>query len=340
MDRRPAVIVDPAFRRVDEIFDEATWATLHERFEVLWGRDEPMPTEHLLEALPRADAIVYADWRHGVVALDESPVRAVLEVAGGFEEHGLGLVGLVERGVRVGSCAPSFGRVVAEMALALALAGRRGVVAADRAMRERTERWLHDGNRTNATLVGATVGFVGAGGISVRLQELLEPFRVRILAYDPPAGDAALRARGIEPVELDALLNRADVVFVLAAPTPENRHLLDATRLGRLRSDQLLVLVSRAHLVDFAAMTELVTAGRFAVATDVFPNEPLGSDHPIRDAERAICVPHLAGALPDALLDIGRSVLADLTAIFDGGTPDAMQYLGPDNLAGLLQRRG
>ncbi|MEM8996561.1 MAG: NAD(P)-dependent oxidoreductase, partial [Acidobacteriota bacterium] len=85
----------------------------------------------------------------------------------------------------------------------LAIAAARGITTADRAMRAGAERWLHDGNRNNTTLLGATVGFVGCGGIAQSLLRMLEPFGVRALGYDPPLGDARVRAAGFAPRALD-----------------------------------------------------------------------------------------------------------------------------------------
>lgn len=82
-----------------------------------------------------------------------------------------------------------------------------------------------------------------------------------------------------------------------------------------IQSDSLLVLISRAHLVDFAGATELLHARRFRAAIDVFPQEPLAAI--MRFAARpAFCFSrHLAGGLAEAELDIGRMAVDDLTSM-------------------------
>jgi phosphoglycerate dehydrogenase-like enzyme len=104
--------------------------------------------------------------------------------------------------------------------------------------------------------------------------------------------------------------------------------------MGRLRPSDVLVLISRAHVVDFEAMTDLLIEERFSAGIDVFPAEPLAPDHPIRSAGNAVLTAHLAGALPEALLEIGRMVVDDLEAIFNDHPPARMQY------ATSAQRRG
>lgn len=335
------VLVDPAFRRIDEIFSTADLERLSRLAEIVWCRDEAMPFDDFVDAVGSVDAVVFGRWRHGPVgleaALGSGRLKALLEVAGGHE-HDLDYVRCLAAGVAMGSAAPAFAEVVAEMGLALALASVRGVVAADRAMAERSESWLHDGNLDNTTLLGATVGFVGCGGISRSLQRLLEPFAVSILGYDPPLPVEAMADRGIEPVDLATMFDRAGVVFVMAAPTADNHELIDRRLLDRLGRRQSLVVISRGHLVDYEALTEFAAAGRFKAGLDVYPSEPLSASSVLRDLPNVITVPHIAGALPAALLDIGRRVVDDLEALAAGRQPTAMQYLTLANLAGLQQR--
>ncbi|MEO1056713.1 MAG: NAD(P)-dependent oxidoreductase [Actinomycetota bacterium] len=334
---RLRVIVDPTFRRMDEIFSIDARARLDELVEVIWGSDEVMPAEEFLAAAHDADVIVFGGWRHGRAGLDAAAnAQALLEVAGGHE-HDLDYTEALRRGMLVGSCAPAFTDVVAEHTLGLTIAAARGINAADRAMRSGDERWLHDGNRYNTTLLGATVGFVGCGGIAQSLRRMLEPFGVRPLGYDPPLGDARVRAAGFEPNALDELFTESHVVFVLAAPTTANRHIVSADLLDRLAPSDVLVVTSRSHLVDFEALADRLKRGNLKAAIDVFPSEPLPANDPLRDAAPAVLTPHLAGALPDALLRIGDLVVRDLEAICRGERPTGMQYLDATNRDGLLQ---
>ena len=99
--------------------------------------------------------------------------------------------------------------------------------------------------------------------------------------------------------------------------------------------DDVIVVGSRAHVVDFDALTELVLAGRFRAGIDVYPEEPLPSRHPIRGAEGAVLTAHLAGALPEALHEIGRMVVGDIAAVVAGREPSMMQYATPQMIESL-----
>jgi len=254
------------------------------------------------------------------------------------DPHGLGRLApeldyarCFERGIRVLSAAPGFAGAVAELALGLALASARDIVSGDRAMRAGEERWLSaaDGLET-FLLADKPVGLVGFGNVGRRLRALLEPFGCEISAYDPWLTDAYLRQEGVEPAALEELLAGSRVIFVLATPTSENAALLSRERLELVARDAVLVLVSRAHVVDFEALTELVLAGRFRAAVDVYPSEPFPAEHPIRRAEGVALSPHRGGLVQEALWELGTMVVDDLEAIVRGLPPRRMQVAEPE----------
>jgi phosphoglycerate dehydrogenase-like enzyme len=126
------------------------------------------------------------------------------------------------------------------------------------------------------------------------------------------------------------LIRTSQVIFVLAVPTAENRALLGRELLEQIRPGAVLVLVSRARLVDFDALTELVLAGRFKAAIDVFPVEPLQLDHPIRRASGAVLSAHRAGNVKEGVWDLGEMVVDDLEAIARDLPRQRLQISAPE----------
>lgn len=335
---KPSVIVAPHFRTMAEIFRPAALDRLAGFAEMIWAADERMPQAEFEEALGDALAVVFGTWHYGDALVRGGPnVRAVLEVAGAHDHHALGYEACLARGIEVGSVAHAFGGAVAELALGLTLAATRGIAENDRAFRKGQELWLHEGNVGYNTLFDKVVGFVGCGGLSVELQRLLDPFGVTILGFDPFVSDEAMSARHIARVELATLFRSSDVVYVLAAPTESSRGMIDRTLLELLQPTQTLILISRSGLVDFDALTSLAGAGRFRLGIDVFPEEPLATEHPLRRAGNAVLSSHRAGAVPDALLAIGDMVVADLEAIISSAPERRMQYLTKRSAQALLQ---
>jgi len=329
MSMKPVVLLDPYFRRMDEIFSPDDLRRLPGIVEVIWGRSEAMPLEDAVNALREAEAVVCSSWRYGDILYEEQNLRAIMTVSGAFPQD-LDYSYCFANGIRVLSAAPAFGRQVAEMALGMAIACARGIVDGHTAMQNGNESYSKAGNVGNFNLYGKQVGLIGYGGLARCLHPLLEPFGCRIAAYDAWLGERYLRRHGVTPLPLEELMETSQFIFVLAVPTGQDRALLDRAQLERIRPDAALILVSRAHLVDFDALTELLHAGRFRAAIDVFPQEPLDPAHPIRSAPNVVLSAHRAGSVKEAAWEIGEMVLDDLQAIGKGVPPQRMQRAEPE----------
>ncbi len=330
------VILDPHPHQIDWLFAPEDWQRLTGLAEILWAKDEPLSGETFAAITPELTVIVTCGWRFGT--LDALPnLRANLEVGGSHPSPQLlDYTACFQHNIRVLSCAPVFGPVVAEMALGLAIAAGRGIVEGDRLMRSNEERYSRAGNQNTFTLYGKRVGFIGYGGLVRSLQPLLVPFGCEILVYDPWLPAAYLQRQGVTPTYLDNLLATCRVIFVLAVPSAENRGLIDRRRLELIQPDAVFLLISRAHLVDFDALVELVNQDRFLAAIDVYPDEPVPVNHPVRWSQNTILSSHRAGHVPEDFRAIGRMVVDDLEAILHDLPPTQMQSAQPE-LVGRFQ---
>jgi phosphoglycerate dehydrogenase-like enzyme len=326
---KPRVLVDPYPRRMQEIFSPVDLVRLDDTVEVVWGADEPLASEAAGQALREALAVVCAGWRYGAALEQALKLEAIIDVGGGFPST-LDYELCFSRRIRVLTGAPAFAPQVAEMALGLALAASRDIVAGDRAMRAGVEGWGHAGNVGTFLLYGKQIGFIGFGSLAHALRALLAPFACPIAVYDPWLSQGYLRSAGVNPLALEQLLETSQVIFVLASPTTENMALLSRSLLERIQPGAVLALISRAHVVDFDALTELVLAGRFKAAIDVFPDEPLAPDHPIRHAPGAVLSAHRAGSVKEGLWQIGTMVVDDLEALVRGLPPRRLQLATPE----------
>jgi phosphoglycerate dehydrogenase-like enzyme len=276
--------------------------------------------------------IVSGWWRHGKLS-DWPNLRAFMEVGGGLPSpNSLDYQTAFERQIRVLSCSPAFGPIVAEMGLGLALAAARQIARTDREFRTGNEGWSHREFRGEFSLYGKTVGFIGYGGLGRCLRKLLEPWGVHVLAYDPWMTEPYLASLGLEPCALDELMKRSDVSFILATPSKDNLHLISKERLARIPDGRVIVVLSRAHLIDFEALTAEVLSERIFAGIDVFPEEPFDPQHPIRTASHAVLSSHRAGAQLEALQRIGEVVSRDLEAVLSGLPPREMLSAEPEYL--------
>ncbi|PUB14960.1 NAD(P)-dependent oxidoreductase [Yoonia sediminilitoris] len=316
---KPTIILDPHWRQMDELFSAPAQAQLFDQYNVVWGKDDPMPPELLAASLPDTSVLIAATPHVQADALAAAPqLRAVIEVSGAFPDT-IDYAACDAAGVEVLSCAPGFRRAVAEMGLGMAIAGARGLVTEHEQFRAGGENWLNDNTHTDFSLFGAEIGFIGFGQIAQELSRLLAPFSAQIKAYDPWLPTDVADRFGVTLMDLDALLRNVRCLFVTAVPTVENLHLLNASNLAKLPDQALVVLLSRAHLVDFDALTDAVTSGRIRAAIDVFPHEPIAADDPLRRVENVILSPHRAAAVKGGRQLIGDMIVADLSAIFSGG---------------------
>jgi phosphoglycerate dehydrogenase-like enzyme len=143
--------------------------------------------------------------------------------------------------------------------------------------------------------------------------------------YDPWLSPGYLREHGCEPSDLDALLAESKVIFILAGVTTENEGFLGRRELEKIRPGSAVVLASRAEVVDFDAFVELAGAGRFRAAIDVFPEEPVPPNHPIRRTERILLSSHRAGGLPEVYTRISEMLMEDIDLILRGLPPIRLQ---------------
>jgi D-3-phosphoglycerate dehydrogenase len=241
-------------------------------------------TRRVLEGLaPRATVIRYG------VGYDNIDVEAADEI-----------------GVRVANV-PDYGTAtVADHAAALLLAMLRRLPHYDRAVRE--SGWVvpADVGPVRA-LEGATVGLLGTGRIGLALADRLRAFGLRLLAFDPYADEDALREHGVEPVVLEDLLPAVDALSLHAPATPDTQHVIDAGALARLKPRAVVVNTARGALIDETALHDALERGTLAgAALDVFEEEPLPDDSPLRRHPAVLLTPHVAFYSDQSVDDLQR----------------------------------
>ena len=334
--RGVTILVDPQPRTLMMICDPPTLARLQALGPLVVHEDGRMPDELVEQHLPDVTAIV-GQTAMPAERLQRAPnLRAIVNVEGNFLPN-VDYAAALDRGVHVLNASPAFALPVAEAALGMAIDLARGISAADRAMRAGTETYGLEGNADAFLLSHATVGIVGFGDLGRELRRLIAPFNPDVKVYDPWLPAELVRRHGAEPAALDDVLAQR-VIFVFAAVTADNEGFLDRATLEQIRPGSVLLLMSRAGVVDFDALCDLVAAGRFRAATDVFPEEPLAPGHRARTLDGMLLSPHRAGGMREAFLEIGRLAVADLELILSGLPPQLCKRAERET-AGRLRSR-
>jgi phosphoglycerate dehydrogenase-like enzyme len=334
---RRVILVDPLPRTLEMICDAETRARLEALGPLVVHEDGPMPDASVDEHLPEVVAILGQTAMPSERIARAPKLRAIVNVEGNFLPN-VDYDAALDRGVHVLNASPAFALSVAEMALGMAIDLARGISAADRAMRAGTERYGLDSNGEAFLISGRPVGIVGFGDLGRELHRLLAPFRCQVKVHDPWLPDLVIRRAGAEPASLDDLLSSSRVVFVFASVTSDNEGFLGRAELERMQPGAILLLMSRAGVVDFDALADAVASGRIRAATDVFPAEPVAADDPVRELTGLLMSPHRAGGMREAFLQIGRLAVADLELILAGLPPVACKRAERET-AGRLRSR-
>ena len=317
---RPVILFDPHPRRSVDILDDATRSELWSLGEVVLHDDGPMPDGMVDRILPET-VVLLGQTAMGTGRLERAPkLRGIVNVETNFLPN-VDYAECFRRGIHVLTPGSAFAPPVAEIALGMAIDLARGITSADRAFRQGREEWGLEGNKDSFSLHGAPVGLIGYGDLGRALHRLLAPFDCRIRVSDPWLPDYFLTRQGLEPCSLDELLGQSRVVFVFAGVSSENEGFIGARQFEMMRPGSAFLLLSRAAVVDFPAMLAQAASGRLRIATDVFPVEPVEAADPVRRNDGLLLSAHRAGALVNALYDIGRQAVADTDLMLRGLAP-------------------
>lgn len=324
----PIILVDPLPRTLDLIMEPDIRARLERLGKVVLSEDRPMPDDEVDRLLPDT-VLLFGQTAMPRERLDRAPkLKAIFNVESNFLPN-VDYQACVERNIPVLSPGSAFAAPVAEAALGMAIDLARGITEADRDFRAGTETYGLEANTKTFRLMGAPVGLIGFGDLGKSLRELIRPFKNRVAVYDPWLPDEIIRRHDCEPASLDEVLSTSKVIFVFAGITSENQGLIDARAFAKMQKGTAFLLMSRAAIVDFPSMLDAIRSGHISAAVDVFPEEPVPADDPVRSLPGILLSAHRTGGTTDALFAIGRMTVADAELIMKGLPPQLCRKADP-----------
>lgn len=317
---RPTVAILIGQNHYRRMLNQAAWDSLRDFATIIeHPGGEPAQKRDLLAILPQADACL-TSW--GVAQLD-AEVIAVAPNLKAMAHMGSSVKRFVsdalwEQGVQVTTAGLALAKDVAETTLGLMIVGMKRIWPLGQHVR--AGGWRESPYWPSRELYGKTVGIVGASNVGRHVIALLQPFRPRILLYDPFISAEAAARLGATKVELDELLAQADVVSLHAPANPATHHMLDAGRLALMKDEALLINTARGTLIDQAALIDALSQGRFFAFLDVTDPEPPALNSPLRRLENVVVTPHLAGCIEDCGR-MGELAVDELRRFFAGEPP-------------------
>jgi D-3-phosphoglycerate dehydrogenase len=210
----------------------------------------------------------------------------------------------------------------AEHAIAMMFALARQLPEADAS----TQAGKWEKNRfMGVEVTGKTLGLIGAGNIGSIVASRAQGLRMRVVAYDPFLTPERAVEMGVEKVDLDTLLARADFITLHTPLTDQTRNILSAENLAKTRKGVRIVNCARGGLIDEAALKAALDSGHVAgAALDVFATEP-ATDSPLFGTPNFICTPHLGASTSEAQVNVALQVAEQMADyLVNGGVTNAL----------------
>ena len=210
----------------------------------------------------------------------------------------------------------------AEHAIAMMMALARQIPQAD--ARTQAGEWPKK-DFMGIEVTGKTLGLIGAGNIGSIVAARAQGLRMKVIAFDPFLTEERAVEIGVEKVELDALLARADFITLHTPLTDETRNILSRDNLAKTKKGVRIVNCARGGLIDEAALADALDSGQVAgAALDVFQTEP-ATHSPLFGKPNFICTPHLGASTTEAQVNVALQVAEQMADyLVNGGVSNAL----------------
>ncbi|MGI9149312.1 MAG: phosphoglycerate dehydrogenase [Chloroflexota bacterium] len=272
--------------------------------------------EALERCLGQADALVVrSETRVTAAVLESAPRLRVIGRAGAGVDT-IDVAAATERGIVVVNAPGGNAVAAAEHTLALLFALVRRIPAADASLKR--GQWARS-EYVGTELSGKTLGLIGLGRVGSEVARRALALDMRVLVYDPYVPHEHARRIGLQPIELQALLEASDIVSLHVPLTEATRGIVGAPQIAHMRPSAYILNCARAGLVDEAALLAALGAGRLAgAAVDVFSSEPVRADDPLPRHAKVVATPHLGASTVEAQANVAVQIANEVLAVLEG----------------------
>jgi len=217
-----------------------------------------------------------------------------------------------------------FGNAIttAEHAIAMMMSLARQIPEANTSTQE--SKW-EKSRFMGVEVTGKTLGLVGCGNIGSIVTDRALGLKMKVVAFDPFLGEDRAKEIGVEKVELDELLARADFITLHTPMTDQTRGIIDAAAIAKTKPGVRIINCARGGLVVEADLKDALESGHVAgAALDVFETEP-AKDNPLFGLPNLVCTPHLGASTDEAQVNVAIQVAEQMSDyLLDGAVVNAL----------------
>ncbi|MBY3307584.1 D-2-hydroxyacid dehydrogenase family protein [Rhizobium laguerreae] len=302
----------------------ADWSALNDRADVEFFHQPLGPADDVVEALEDFDILLAMRERTAFSPeiIARLPRLKFFNMTG---RRARGLDAMVRRGITVSITGGGEDvKDTAEHALALMLSAVRRIPEGDASIKGGS---FLENVQPSFRMAGRTLGILGLGLIGGHVANYCRAIGMNVTAWSRSITPEKAAAAGAEAVSVDELFSRSDIISVHLVLSPETTKFIGESELSRMRPGAILVNTSRAPLIDEPSLIEALHSRRIQAAIDVFNEEPLPVDHPLRSAPNVVLTPHVGYGTREMYQIFYRNSIENILAFLDG-TP--IRQYSPD----------
>ncbi|MFW2390070.1 MAG: phosphoglycerate dehydrogenase [Polyangiales bacterium] len=257
-----------------------------------------MSEDELCEIIGEYDGLIIRSATQVTARVVEAANRLKVVGRAGIGVDNVDIPAASRRGIVVMNTPTGNSVTTAEHALALLASLARKIPQAVASMRN--GKWQKS-KFQGREIAFKTLGIIGLGNIGRIVADRAQGLKMKVIGVDPVMSSDRAAQLGIELVELDELLSRADFLTIHAPLTPETKNMISDAAFDKMKDDALLVNAARGGIVDEEALARAITDGKIAgAALDVFGKEPIDPASPLLGLDNVLCTPHLGASTSEA----------------------------------------
>jgi glyoxylate reductase len=262
--------------------------------------------------------------------MDAAPdLKAISSYSTGFEH--IDVKEATARGIYVTYTADILAEATADLTFALILACARGIVSADRHVRENKWKvgWTPD-LMLGYNVHGATLGIIGLGRIGASVARRARGFNMKILYYNRSRNQQLESELGVRYAELGELLAQSDFISIHASLNSQSRSLIDKAKLQLMKKTAFLINTARGQVVNESELIRALRGNQIAgAALDVFEKEPLPRTSPLLKMKNVVLLPHIGSATYQTRSKMAEVAARNLLNVLNEKYPDLAFLVNP-----------